>query len=98
VIEVEVQIFEEMDSDVVIRVVEQSCAFHGLSCALKSTLATYPGSLHWHFKRGGQKGTLEITWWEQASRLWFKVSKGRTADWIMETIPSLKEQIEKSLL
>ena len=44
-----------------------------------------------------QKGTLEITWWETKNRLWFKVAKGRTGDWMTESIAALKRKIEDSL-
>lgn len=93
-IEVELQIPDSIEPETVIRAVEQICAFHGLTCTLKGTLVRYPGSIHWHFKRGRQKGTLEITW-ERENRLWFKVADGRTSEWINVSLPQLKEQIEK---
>jgi hypothetical protein len=65
---------------------------------LKGTLASYPGSIHWHFKQAQPRGTLEITWWESGHRLWFKVARGRTSEWMLKSIPQLKEQIEKLLL
>ena len=97
-IEVELQIPGSVETQVVIRVVEQVCASNELTCSLPGTLVSYPGSVHWHFKRGRQKGTLEITWWESEHRLWFKVAEGRSSKWIIESIPQLKEQIEKFLL
>ena len=95
--EVELQIPDRVESDAVTRIVEQVCASHGLTAILKGTLRSYPGSIHWHFKLGKQKGTLEITWWERGQRLWFKVADGRTGAWIDDKLPPLKEQIEKSL-
>ena len=97
-IEVELQIPDQVKSEAVVRVVEQVCASHDLNCSLKGTLVSYPGSLHWHVKQGKHRGTLEITWWESGPRLWFKVADGRTAAWIDESLPRLKEEIEKSLL
>jgi hypothetical protein len=97
-IEVELQIPDRVESDTVIRVIEQVCASHDLTCTLKGTLVRYPGSFHWHFKRSRQKGTLEITWWENNHQLWFKVADGRNSDWITESIPQFKEQIEQLLL
>jgi hypothetical protein len=96
-IEVELQVPDRVESGTVIRVVEQVCASHDLICTLKGTLVSYPESVHWHFKRGRQKGTVEITWWESKNRLWFKVASGRTAEWIKDSLPKLKAQIEKSL-
>ena len=97
-IEVELQIPDSLETESVIRVVEQVCAANELTCRLKGTLVSYPGSIHWHFKRGRQKGTLEISWWESGHRLWFKVANGRAGEWMPERIPQLKEQIEKMFL
>jgi hypothetical protein len=97
-IEVELQLPDGLISEAVVGVVEQICAVHDLTCTLKGTLIRYPESVHWHFKRGRGKGTLEITWWESGPRLWFKVADGRTAGWIDERLPRLKDEIEKSLL
>ena len=96
-IEVELQIPADEKSDSVVKVVEQVCNANGLTHTLKGTLASYPGCVHWHFKMSKQKGTLEITWWEDENRLWFKVAKGRTGAWIDEALPKLKKQIESSL-
>jgi hypothetical protein len=97
-IEVELQIPDSVEPEAVIKIVEQVCVSNELTCGLKGTLVSYPGSIHWHFKRGTQKGTLEMTWWESEHRLWFKVATRRTSEWIVESIPELKEQIEKLLL
>jgi hypothetical protein len=97
-IEVELRIPDDIDTETVVGIVEAVCKSHTLVSTLKSTLATYPGSIHWHFKKSNQKGTLEITWWESEPRLWFKVSSGRTGEWIDEIIPALQEEIEKALL
>ena len=96
-IEVDLQIPDSLETEAVIRIVEQVCASNYLTCSRKGTLVSYPGSIHWHFKRNGDKGTLEITWWEVKNRLWFKVAKGRTGDWMAEKIATLKKKIEDSL-
>jgi hypothetical protein len=96
-IEVELQVPADANSDSVVRVVKQVCDTHGLTQVLKGTLTSYPGCIHWHFKKDKEKGTLEITWWEVENRLWFKVAKGRTGDWIDEALPKLKKEIEVSL-
>jgi len=94
-IEVNIEIPENANTDIVIDSVERVCLLHQLSCTLKGTLASYPGSVHWHYKSGKQKGTLEITWWENNNRLWLKVADGRTGRWIEESLPQIKEDIEK---
>jgi len=96
-IEVELQIPADAKSDAVVKVVEQVCTANDLICALKGTLASYPGSTHWHLKKEREKGTLEITWWESENRLWFKVADGRVGKWIDEILPKLKKEIEKTL-
>ena len=96
-IEVELQIPANVSSEHVVEVVEQTCISHALTCARKGTLAGYPGCIHWHFKLGTQKGTLEITWWEFKNRLWFKVANGRMGTWMTESIAALEKKIENSL-
>ena len=96
-LEVELQIPTDAKSDSVDKFIEQVCSANNLTCTLKGTLASYPGCIHWHFKMGKQKGTLEITWWKSKNRLWFKVAKGRMGDWIDEDLAKLKKQIESSL-
>ena len=97
-IEVELQIPDSLEQEAVPRLVEEVCASNELTCTMKGTLVSYPGSIHWHFKQGQQRGTLEITWWENGHRLWFKVASGRTGEWIPNRITQLKEQIEKMFL
>src|SRR5688572_17769732 len=93
-IEVQLQIPDNLNPDALVRRIEHTCIAHGLTCTLKGTLAGYPGCVHWHFKKGSQKGILEITWWELEGRLWFKVAYNRTGDWMEDSIPLLKDQIE----
>jgi hypothetical protein len=97
-IEVDLRIPDSLEVEAVVRIVEQVCASNDLTCSRKGTLVSYPRSIHWHFKRNGDKGTLEITWWESEQRLWFKVAKSRTSEWILEMLPQLKERMENMLL
>ena len=76
-------------------IVEAACAAEGLRLTLKDTLAKYPGCVHWHFQKGTQRGTLEITWWEKRRRLWFKVAAGRRGEWMEATIPRLESMLKK---
>ena len=96
-IEVELQIPANANDDSVVKVVEQVCSANGLICVARGTLVRYPGCIHWHYKQGKQKGTLEITWWESENRLWFKVAKVRIGEWMDEALPKLKQEIEVSL-
>jgi len=75
--------FPDTELSELIRSVEELAADQGLSC-LRSTHKTKPGSVHWHFKRKGEKGTLELTLWPHARVFWLEVRKGRESgetDW-----------------
>ena len=97
-IEIELQIPTDISLDSMPAVVENACVQEGLITTLKGTLSQYPSCVHWHLKKGKERGTLEITWWEPEKRLWFKVAKNRSGDWIEETIQNLKNRIENSML
>jgi hypothetical protein len=77
--------------------VESTCAGAGLRRTLKSTLARYPGSVHWHYGRAAARGTLELTWWPAERRLWFKVSAGRAQPWISRLLPHLQQSLAAAL-
>jgi predicted kinase len=45
----------------------------------------------------GQKGVLELTWWPNERRLWFKVAKNRHAPWIDVALPKFAFLLEHDL-
>jgi hypothetical protein len=96
-IEVNIEVPEDVETVILTESVENVCLSHDLHCTLKGTLTSYPNSVHWHFKKAKQKGTLEITWWESKNRLWFKVTDGRQAKWIEESMLQIKEELQKLL-
>ena len=59
-------------------------------------IVLYPGSRHWHYRRGRERGTLEITFWPAQRRLWLKVAAGRTSAWITELLPSLQAALAEA--
>ena len=69
--------------------VEQSCLDDGFTLTLLSTLAAFPGCTHWHWKRGRERGTLEVTLWPQGRRLWVSVHASRVRDWTEEAAARL---------
>ena len=75
-------------------IVEKACRESGLIFKLKSSLAQYPDSVNWHFKKASELGTLEITLWKKEKKLWFSVQAGRNGPWIQETIGNLKLKLE----
>jgi hypothetical protein len=78
-------------------IIESACAAEGLRLTLKGTLKANPGCIHWHYKRGHESGTLEITLWPSTPRLWFKVGDSRQGTWIDGVIERLKGKIELSI-
>jgi hypothetical protein len=79
------------------RLIERVCNEHGLQLGMKGTQAKFPGSIHWHFKRPRQKGTLELTIFIPERRIWAQVQDGRRAPWIDDELPVLQRTIEKGL-
>ena len=68
----------------------------GLHIKTTGTLASYPGSLHWHIVKPGATGTLELTYWPAPKSLWFKVQAGRQSAWIDEVLPGLCRALKRS--
>lgn len=95
--EIEIPLPANVSKGNVIRVVEAACAATGLRVTLKDSLRRYPGSIHWHYKRGQEAGTLEITFWPNASRLWCKIAANRASEWIAPTITQLRTTISHAL-
>ena len=83
--------------DRVIAAVNGCLAKSELTVSLRDTLRTFPGSTHWHAKRAGQRGVLEITFWPAESRLWLSVHRHRAAPWIETCLPALRTCIETAV-
>jgi hypothetical protein len=78
--------------------VESTCIAEGLEVSMKGRLASFPGSVHWHFKRPGERGVLEITSYPRTRRLWASIQAGRRADWIEPCLTKIKTEIENCLM
>ena len=70
--------------------IERAIASAGLRVALRGTLKSSPGCVHWHVKSGGEPGTLELTYFPQTGALAFKVAKNRDAPWISKARAQLE--------
>lgn len=79
------------------RVIERCARSEGLEMKMKASLSMYPGSVHWHFKKGKERGTLELTLWRKATRVWFSVQERRSGAWIEDTVSRLKSRLEREL-
>jgi|SRR5579872_4748182 len=77
--------------------IERVCRVHGLHAAMKGTLATYPGSIHWHWKKSKEKGTLELTLLPCERRIWAAIHTNRQAPWIEDALPKVRTAIERAL-
>jgi hypothetical protein len=77
--------------------IESTCAAAGLQIGMKGTLTTFPGSTHWHFKKPGQRGTLELTSFPRERRIWAKVQTGRRADWILPSLTKIRLELDRLL-
>jgi hypothetical protein len=78
-------------------IVESACAAEGLQIGMKSTLAKFPGSTHWHFKRASERGTLEITVFPRDRRIWASIQDGRRAAWIDSCLANIRHVVEEKL-
>ena len=80
-----------------IGIIEASSFAEGLTVALRGTLKKCPGSTHWHWKRPGAKGTLEVTLWPQGQVVLLSVQASRDAPWIREILPRLEAALRAEL-
>ncbi|MEP7189028.1 MAG: hypothetical protein ABI901_07565 [Roseiflexaceae bacterium] len=72
--------------------IERTIAEAGL-LAERHALRSYPGATHWHIRRLGTNGTLELTYWPTQSRLWFAIHANRRAEWIAPVRDDLMARI-----
>ena len=79
------------------RVIESACQSHGLTAAMKGSLAALRGSVHWHYKQPRQKGTLELTLLPSEGRIWAQIHTNRAAPWIDTLLPRLQKDVETAL-
>jgi hypothetical protein len=77
--------------------VEEAAARCGLRVALRGGLAQFPGAVHWHFKHGDERGTLEVTWWPREMQMWISVHDNRDAPWIEGCIDGFKTLLDARL-
>ena len=75
--------------------IERAATAAGLDIGERMTLRTCPGSIHWHLRRPGVKGVLELTYWPSHGRLWFAVHINRQADWIAPAIERLRASLQQ---
>lgn len=77
--------------------VELFCAREGLSTTVKTTLKGVPGSVHWHFKKVAEPGTLEVTYSPLDSSLYISVHKNRRARWTTSYMKRFHDYFQKTV-
>jgi hypothetical protein len=93
----EVNVPPEADLTTAEQLIEECCESRSLQQTLKGTLSKHSGCTHYHYKKGKERGTLEITLWPKEHRIWISIQSGRAADWIAECVEQLKEEVENKL-
>ena len=83
------------DHSQVTDLIETICRDLELTCSLKETLKSYPGCVHWHYRKEKFSGTLELIWFATKPRLWAKIHPKRQAAWMTTTLPLIKQRIEE---
>jgi hypothetical protein len=96
---VEVKIPKGFEMTKVDRLIERLCREEGLTRKIKRMLKKgYPSSSHWHYNRGDEKGTLEITLFRKESRILFSVHDNRKGIWTHEYADKLATATRRALL
>jgi hypothetical protein len=75
--------------------IEDAILKTNLTVTLRGTLRQYPGCHHWHLKQGHEPGTLELTWWPEKNRLWFKIASNRRGDWMESAISAFQSSLAR---
>jgi hypothetical protein len=96
-IKTEVKLPASIDLKPVEGLVQETCRARGLNITVKTSLVSYPGSVHWHFRKGAARGTLEVTFWESGRRLWISVHSNRAGSWTTGELRDLKSDLERGL-
>ncbi|QHE51037.1 hypothetical protein [Pontibacillus sp. HMF3514] len=78
-----------LDEELVCEEIEQTFDQYGLTMTHRTTLSTKKGCYHWHFKKGKEKGVLEITYWPKKHQLLLEIHENRRAPWNEKAIESL---------
>jgi hypothetical protein len=97
VTEIEIAVPASADINEVEQQVESAAAAAGLEQRLKSSLAKFPGAIHWHFSRRGLRGTLEMTVWPKHRRCWISVRESRSSEWIPAAVQEIQSAFSGTL-
>ena len=79
------------------RMVERQCRRIGLMESAKTSLKACPGSVHWHFKKEGLRGTLEVTYWPARRSILISVHQNRKGEWTSRAAKELRSLMDAEL-
>jgi hypothetical protein len=96
-LEVKVRVPPRADLSGADRMVERCCANEGLTMTVRRSLRMSEDNVHWHFRKEGERGTLEITLLRAERGISLYIHDNRRGSWIPSTIRSLKPAIERGL-
>jgi hypothetical protein len=69
-----------------------------LTISIERSVARSPDSRHWHIKKFGRTGTVEVTMIPNLERLWVCYHDNRVGDgWVQDVAPQLADQIGNRL-
>ncbi|MES2621221.1 MAG: hypothetical protein V4615_10245 [Bacteroidota bacterium] len=71
-------------------IIEQTCAALELTATMTGSLKSLAPNIHWHYKKGKTKGTLEITLLTQTNQIALSCKQNRGGDWIDEVMNELQ--------
>lgn len=80
-----------LDEEQVCEEIDRIAVDFELDLTQRTTLSSKKGSYHWHFKKGKEKGVLEITYWPKKSELRLDLHDNRQAEWNLAVIQPLAE-------
>lgn len=75
---------------------QDMCVALGLIQTMKGRLKTIAANTHWHYKKGSEKGVLEITLHHSTAVIVLSVHENRQADWILPVMKELEKRIESN--
>jgi hypothetical protein len=94
---IEIELPPAIDLSQAAKIMEATLVAAGLEIALRGTLRTFPGCIHWHARNPGRPGTLELTLWPSQRRAWITIQRGRAAEWIARKLPEVQAALRLQL-
>ena len=72
---------------------QELCDALHLTATMKGSLKSLPDNIHWHYKKGKEKGTLEITLLSETNEIILSCKNNRRGDWIEGAMKELESKL-----